>query len=108
MTEHRYRTLDQVEEEYYRNHPDEIDDYLTTCFEEYAKDSCTPALLASLRMIARIKGVSATAAAAGLTRKGLQKALSEQGNPRFESINAIMQAMGYRLTLQKLESPHVE
>ena len=26
----QYRTIDQVEEEYYRNHPDEIDIYLAT------------------------------------------------------------------------------
>jgi probable addiction module antidote protein len=108
MTKPKYRSFDQVEEEYYRNHPDEIDGYLTTCFEEYAEDGCTPALLASLRMIARIKGISATADAAGLSRKGLQKALSEQGNPRFESVNAIMQAIGYRLAPQKREVPHVE
>lgn len=108
MTKPKYRSFDQVEEEYYRSHPDEIDGYLTTCFEEYAEDGCTPALLASLRMIARIKGISATADAAGLSRKGLQKALSEQGNPRFESVNAIMQAIGYRLAPQKREVPHVE
>jgi len=108
MSERNYRSYDQVEEEYYRNHPDEIDDYLVTCFEEYAQDGCTPALLASLRLVARIKGVSATADAAGLSRKGLQKALSEQGNPRFESVNAILQAMGYRLTPQKLEVSHVK
>lgn len=53
-----YRTLDQVDEEYYRNHPEEIDSYLQTAFEEYAKDGCTPALLSSLRMITRVKGVS--------------------------------------------------
>jgi DNA-binding phage protein len=32
----------------------------------------------------------------------LQKALSENGNPQFGSVNAIMHAMGYRLTPQKL------
>ncbi len=98
-----YRTLDQGEEAYYRNHPDEIDEYLSTAFEEYAKDRCTAALLTQLRMVARIKGVSALAQETGITRNGIQKALSEQGNPRFESINAIMNAMGYRLAPQKLD-----
>ena len=103
MTEKRiYKTLDESEEEYYRSHPDEIDGYLTTAFEEYAKDGCTAALLAQLRMIARVKGISALAQETGITRNGIQKALSENGNPKFESINAIMHAMGYRLTLQKL------
>ncbi|MBK7491505.1 MAG: putative addiction module antidote protein [Nitrosomonas sp.] len=104
MTKERtYRTLDESEEEYYRNHPDEIDEYLTTAFEEYAKDGCTAALLAQLRMIARVKGVTALSQETGITRNGIQKALSENGNPKFESINAIMNAMGYRLTPQRLD-----
>jgi probable addiction module antidote protein len=97
-----YRTLDQVDEEYYRNHPQEIDGYLSVAFEEYAKDGCTPALLSALRMIARVKGISSIAEDTGLTRNGIQKALSEQGNPKFESVNVIMKAMGYNLMPQKL------
>ncbi len=57
MTKRSYRTIDHADEEYYRNHPDEIDSYLATAFEEYAIDGNTPALLSSLRMIARVKGI---------------------------------------------------
>ena len=48
--------------------------------------------------------MSRIAEAAGMSRKGLQKALSEEGNPEFASVNAIMHAMGYRLAPQKLDS----
>jgi len=72
------------------------------CFEEYAKDRCTPVLLSSLRIIARVKGISSRAKETGMTRNGVQKALSEDGNPRFESLKAIMHTMGYRLTPEKL------
>ena len=96
-----YRTLDQVEEEYFTDHPEEIDEYLVEIFDEYAKDQNTAALLSSLRVIARVKGISALAEETGITRKGIQKALSEQGNPKFESVNAIMNAMGYQLMPQK-------
>ena len=106
MTE--YRTLDDVEEDYFRNHPEEIDPYLTEIFEAFAKDGNPGALLASLRTIARIKGMSIIAEETGMTRQGLQKALSANGNPRLDSVNAIMQALGYRLVPQKLETPHVE
>lgn len=95
------RTLDEVEEEYFRENPDEMDDYLAVIFDEYAKDQDIGALLASLRVITRVKGITTTAEAAGMTRKGLQKALSESGNPKFESMNAILQAMGYCFTPQK-------
>jgi probable addiction module antidote protein len=99
----RYRTIDQVDEEYYRSNPDKIDSYLKTCFEEYANDGCTPALLSSLRMIARVKGISKIAKETGITRNGIQKALSEDGNPRLDNINSIMKALGYRLAPKKIE-----
>ena len=97
-----YRTIDDVTEEYLRNHPDEIDDFVTNLFEEYAQDGDTATLLSSLRIVSRVKGVSFIAEASGLSRKGVQKALSEEGNPRFESVNAILHAMGYWLASQKL------
>ena len=98
-----YRTFGEVEEEYFRKHPEEIEDYLTIIFEEYAKDDDMGALLSSLRTVSRAKGITTVAEEAGLSRKGLQKALSEEGNPKFESINAIMHAIGYHLTPQKLD-----
>jgi probable addiction module antidote protein len=97
-----YRTLREVEEDYLRNHPEEIDDYITVLFDEYAASGDTTALLSSLRLVGRIKGVTAIAEAAGLSRKGVQKVLSENGNPQFDTVNAIMHAMGYRLIPQKL------
>ncbi len=59
-------------------------------------------LLGMACVIARIKGISALAEETGITRKGIQKALSEQGNPKFESVNAIMNAMGYQLVPQQI------
>jgi probable addiction module antidote protein len=103
----KYRSLSNVEEGYLRDHPDEIDGYIAVLFEEYAKDSDTASLLSSLRIVGRVKGVSRLAEASGLSRKGIQKVLSEDGNPKFESVNAIMHAMGYRLTVEKLSHPTV-
>jgi probable addiction module antidote protein len=99
----KYRSLDEVEEGYLRDHPEEIDGYIAVLFDEYARDGDTAALLSSLRVLGRVKGVSRLAETSGLTRKGIQKALSEDGNPKFESVNAIIHAMGYRLAVQKLE-----
>ncbi len=98
-----YRTLDHLEEDYFRDHPDEIGPYLSEIFEEFAKDGDAGALLASLRTIARVKGMSTIAEEIGMSRQGLQKALSANGNPRLESVNAIMHALGYKLMPQKLE-----
>src|SRR6266702_451832 len=98
----KYRTIDDITEEYLRDHPDEIDDYITELFERYAQDGDTATLFSSLRVISRVKGVTHTAETSGMTRKGVQKALSEDGHPKFESVNAILHALGYRLVPQKL------
>jgi probable addiction module antidote protein len=99
-----YRTFIEVEESYFRDHPEEMDDYIAILFEEYAKDGDTKALLSSLRVLGRVKGLTKLAEETGMSRKGIQKALSEEGNPEFASINAIMHAMGYKLTPKKLEA----
>jgi len=97
-----YRTIDDITEEYLRSHPDEIDDYITILFDEYAQDGDIATLLSSLRVVSRVKGVRCIAETSGLSRKGVQKALSEEGHPKFESVSAILRAMGYRLAPQKL------
>lgn len=101
-----FRTIGEVEEQYLRDHPEEVDDYINVLFDEYAESNDTAALLSSLRVVSRVKGVSRIAEVSGISRKGLQKALSENGNPQFSSVNAILHAMGYRLTPQKLGDSH--
>ena len=99
----KYRTLEEVTEEYFTNHPEEIDDFLKESFIEYAIDGDSTALLSQLRVVARVKGISDLAKETGMTRQGIQKALSSQGNPRLDNINAIMRAIGYYLMPQKLD-----
>jgi HTH-type transcriptional regulator / antitoxin HigA len=97
-----YRTLDDISVEYFTERPEEIDEFLTEIFAEYAQDGDSAALLSALRVIARVKGISNMAEEIGMTRQGLQKALSEKGNPRLDNINAIMRAMGYQLMPHRL------
>lgn len=77
-------------------HADEVSDFLTATFDEYARTRDTEALLTALRVVARAKGISALADEIGMSRRGLQKALSGE-YPRFQTVYAIVQAMGYRL-----------
>jgi probable addiction module antidote protein len=99
----KYRTLGEIEEGYLRDHPEEVDAYIDTLFEEFAETGDTKTLLSSLRIVGRVKGVTRIAEVSGITRKGIQKALSPEGNPAFASINAIMHAMGYRLAPMKID-----
>ena len=102
-----YRTLDQITVEYFTQHPEEIDEFLQETFADYAQDGDSATLLSALRIIARVKGVSTMAEEVGMTRQGLQKALSAKGNPRLDNINAIMRAMGYQLLPHRLENTAV-
>jgi HTH-type transcriptional regulator / antitoxin HigA len=98
----KMRTVDEVTEKYFRDHPEEIDDYLAEIFQEFSEDNDTGALLASLRVLARVQGISSMATQIGMTRQGVQKALSDDGNPRLGNVMSIMKAMGYCLVPQKL------
>jgi HTH-type transcriptional regulator / antitoxin HigA len=102
----KLRTLDEVTETYFREHPEEIDDYLVEIFQDFAEDNDTGALLASLRILARVRGISDMAASIGMSRQGIQKALSDDGNPRLGNVTSIMKAMGYCLVPQKLTRSH--
>jgi probable addiction module antidote protein len=100
-----YRKLDDVTVEYFNQHPEEVDDFLTEIFADYAQDGDSATLLSALRVIAQVKGISNIAKEIGMSRQGLQKALSAKGNPRLDSINAIMRAMGYQLMPSRLGAP---
>jgi probable addiction module antidote protein len=59
------------------------------------------ALLASaLGDIARARGMSEIAQAAGITREALYKALRPDAAPRFETINRVCAALGVKLVAQ--------
>jgi probable addiction module antidote protein len=70
--------------------------YLEACLEEGGDD---PALIAAaLGDIARSRGMSRLARETGLTREGLYKALSPDGNPSLGTALKVLKALGIRLT----------
>ena len=56
-------------------------------------------LKAALGDIARAKGMTELARAAGLGRTNLYKALSKGGNPEFATVAKVLRALGLRLTV---------
>jgi len=64
-----------------------------------------PALLASaLGDIARARGMSEIARAAGLTREALYKALRAGAQPRLDTVQRVCTALGVRLVVQLTEA----
>ena len=57
-------------------------------------------LAAALGDIARARGMTEIAKAAGLTREALYKASRPDSAPRFETVNRVCQALGVRLVAQ--------
>ena len=56
-------------------------------------------LKAALGDIARAKGMTVIAQAAGLGRANLYKALSPDGNPEFATVAQVLKALGLRLSV---------
>jgi len=75
-----------------------IAEYLTVVLEED-----DPAALANaLGSIARARGMTEIAAAAGISREALYKALRADAQPRFETIAKVCKALGVKLTVQTI------
>ena len=76
--------------------------YLDAVMEEAADD---PALLAhALGDVARARrNMSQLARDAGVTREGLYKALSREGNPSFATVARIAKALGLELHFRPLK-----
>ena len=53
----------------------------------------------ALNIAARAKGMTEVARLAGVSRASLYKSLSESGNPRFETISRVVNALGCKLVV---------
>lgn len=69
-------------------------------FERVEKSGDTRLILVALGDIARARNMSKLARQAGLTRPGLYKALSPEGNPSFETVSKVAEALGLRVSVR--------
>ena len=98
MSKRKFRTLDEVEIEYFEKHPKEIKQYLEVALEEYQKDDNEKAFLASLAVIAKVRGgFSKISRETGLNREHLYRALSREGDPKFSTVVQILHSLGLNL-----------
>ncbi|MFN7902158.1 MAG: addiction module antidote protein [Holosporales bacterium] len=77
--------------------------YLDVAVQEYQEDGDLGFFLAALRNVAEAHGgLSALAEKTRLNRQNLYKALSPKGNPKIDTLGAILHGMGLRLSVQTL------
>ncbi len=83
--------------------PLEAKAYIDVALEEYEKDKDIEAFLMALRDVAEAQGgLSKLADRTQLNRQNLYRALSNRGNPKLDTIDAILHGLGFRLAVQLL------
>lgn len=77
------------------------DEDVAVFLEEALRDGDPRAVPVALRTVAdAVGGVGALAARTGLNRENLYRTLSSRGNPRLDTLCAILDAFGLRLSVQ--------
>ncbi len=68
--------------------------YIEAAFE----DGDPAAIAHALGVVARAKGMSQLAREAGVTREGLYKALSSDGDPKLSTFLSVLKALGMKIS----------
>ena len=93
----KYKPYDAAE---YLDDLDDVAGYLELALEESAEDpSAGPR---ALGVIARSRNMSELARRVGMSRDGLYKALSDDGNPTWTTIVKVTNALGLRFELHSV------
>ena len=77
---------------------EDIQLYMEACMEEAGDD---PAFIVhALGIVARARNMSQLARETGLSREGLYKALSPDGNPTFATVAKVAKALGFKFSVE--------
>jgi len=93
----RYDTADYLKTE------EDMALYLDACIEEDPGDGSL--IRTALGSIARAKGMSQLARDTGISREGLYRALSAEGNPEFSTVMKVIRALGVKLHAEVAHAP---
>ena len=80
------------------------DEDMLAYLEAAMEDGDAAVIATALGNIARARGMMQLARDTGLTREGLYKALSADGNPSLGTVLKVMKALGVRLAPQRVEA----
>ena len=76
------------------------DEDIATYLSVVLEDDDSSELMHALGVVARARGMTDVARAAGLTREALYKALRPNSQPRFDTIARVCRALGLKLTTE--------
>ncbi|MBE0506487.1 MAG: putative addiction module antidote protein [Marinospirillum sp.] len=73
--------------------------YLSAFLEEGGIDG----LLVGLRYLVKEKGITDTAQLSGLNRQHLHRILGKQTKPKFETVDKLLHALGFKMAVEVVE-----
>ncbi|OIO49953.1 MAG: putative addiction module antidote protein [Parcubacteria group bacterium CG_4_9_14_0_2_um_filter_41_8] len=83
--------------------PKQAQKYLDIAIADYEQNQDIDEFLVALRDVASAKGgFSKLSDATGLNRQNLYRALAKGGNPRLETLGAILKSLGFRLSVEPI------
>ena len=97
ITSEKYKRFDAAD---YLKNLDDVALFLEVALEDSTEDPS--ALPHALGIIARSQNMSELARRVGMSRDGLYKALSEDGNPTWSTILRVTNALGLRFELHSV------
>jgi len=77
--------------------PEDMTEYLNESME----DEDPRIFLMALQDVVRLQGMSQVSRQAGVNRQSLYKVLSGERNPRVDTLNKVLHALGLRLAVEK-------
>lgn len=79
--------------------PEEAAAYLNEHLEYSGRDRDI-LFLKALKKVALAQGMNRVTSKTKLTRRSLEKALSDGGNPRFSTLSSVLEALGLQVSLE--------
>lgn len=99
MTEQKFSRYDSAD---YLETDEDIAAYLEAVMAEAGDD---PAYVTrALATVARARNISKLARDTGMSREGIYKALSDDGNPSFATVAKIARALGLRVAIEPMQT----
>ena len=92
----KYRTHDEYLIECFKADPSEAVGFLNVCIE----DEDPRIFLKALSLVAKAHGFTKLSKKSEISRMGLYKTVSKNGNPEFKTLLAILKATGIRLSFR--------
>lgn len=95
MAKHKFSRFDPAK---YLKTDEAIVEFLNATIEENPGDAT--ALMRAVETVIRARNMSQVARDAGISREGLYKAFSEDGNPSFDTVQRVLSAIGLRIAFE--------